>query len=220
MKKITILLCALADFAVISSVPVAAQGVFPSPYASVPVLLNIDLSDPAAVLITSTGQFSTNNNNSTTAYDGVLLAGFFSSGVLTNGVATGSLTGGDSGVAYDAFASDTIAGVPAPLVNLDLYNSGTGTGGIQTFAIGSSAFSGSAILDFSSIASFLNGRGATGNIYAGNGGANGTSGNLGPIIGQWIIIASVPEPGSNALLAFGALAASLLIYRRYRQPAA
>lgn len=214
MKKEILLF--LISFTVLSSISALAQGTISSHAAVQGILLTVNIANPSAVVIMSTGQNASTNNSTTTAADGVLLAGFFSANTEVSGSMSGSLTGGGSGVTYSSYASDTFNGPSsgAPLGDLDLFSFGSGSA--QTFSTANSAFTGSVAIDFSTLAANLSGSGTIGYIYAGNGGANGTSGNLGPIIGEWIAIDLVPEPGATALLALGVLGAGLMFYRRQR----
>src|SRR6202012_300404 len=79
-----------------------------------PFLLTVNVYDPNAVIITTTGAFSAGPDSSTGITNGVDLANFFTSVGVNNsslsGSLSGSLIGGDSGVAYSNYRIDNFPG--------------------------------------------------------------------------------------------------------------
>jgi hypothetical protein len=95
-------------------------------------------------------------------------------------------------------------------VDLNLYV--TVSPQLQTFSPSSPAFTGTAIIDLSSLLAYLPPTGTSGNIYSGN------ISSPGALIGTWVV---VPEPPAVAQLALGAVVfAGLALVRRARRVAA
>ncbi len=172
------------------------------------VLLTVDISNPASVVIAATGNNASTNDSSKTAWDGIDLLGIFLSNVYgqfgTNAIG-GTLIGGGSGQAYDFYEPDGTSGRNANHFNLNLYENQPGSPPIQSFSTGTSAFTGSMTIDLSSVVSALPSSGASGDIRA------GWFGNQGAVIGQWQVVytppAPTPEPGTLALAGLGGVGA-------------
>lgn len=164
------------------------------------ILLEIDITDLSAVKITSTGNFSIINDDSSTVTDGVWLQGVFSTG----GTATYTAS---SSTLMPAGSTDIYAEVYndyKPLITVDDWGIYGSSAQPQDFQTNTAAFIGSLTADFSSSSSVFSTAGTTGEIYVGDGN-NGSN----AVIGYYQI---VPEPTSITILA----GAGLLILRRRR----
>lgn len=195
MKKGFIHYLLLATFCLGIGAPVAAAAPFnrktSPPVAVTTPLLEIDVSDPAAVVFTAGSDVSdfTGGNMNVTK-----LAGFFPSDpglILTTLEFNGDLTAAAQGQLVEyAFVSGT---------DLDLFRSdGFNSGGYIEFQ---TAFTGSSVVDLSGLP--LPSPGLGGSIFVNNAGDGGE-------IGVYLI---VPEPSSLVLLGVGGL---LVIRRRLR----
>ena len=169
------------------------------------VLIEIDIRNPASIVFTATSNHSSVNDSSSFGYDGVTLLNLFE---------TDFSTSGDFGVSADDPTAMRASGSAFPYLNF--YNGGEIPGSRyltfwtgntpQTFSTEIPAFSGFLVprRDFSN-ANFR-ASGITGDIIVGN--------TLsGQVIGQWQIIAAVPEPCTSILL-LGAGILALVSYRR------
>lgn len=157
------------------------------------VLLSIDTSNPSAVTITATGNFSSINENNRKTSDGIdLLQFFISSNSFNSTSVSGSLTpsGGGSSSYSQAF-QDSYSG---SAVDLNLLS---GSSSPQNFSTTTPAFTGTATLDLSSYSSALPAAGASGDILDG-----WKYINSGVVIGKWSV---VPEPSTYALFGMGAV---------------
>ncbi|MDP0499719.1 MAG: hypothetical protein Q7P63_06415 [Verrucomicrobiota bacterium JB022] len=173
------------------------------------VLLEIDISNPAAVTFTA-------NNNLAAAdsiYDadisgGITIENFFTSSVT---IAEDTPVGGNmtpflnANALYDLFGSYEYAEDVEFGVGNDLSVYSSATGESQIFSDESPAFSGVAVFDFSAFAELLPAIGTTGNIFP------GYTFDAEPAVGQWTVVGTViPEPSTYALgaglLALGAVA--------------
>lgn len=177
--------------------------------SNLPVLLYVDVSDPHNVIFTATPSFAFANDSSTLVGDGVDLLNFFPTALLGGGgFTTGNLVGGDSGIAYTAFAVDDDSTSGGDYVDLNLYDDPGNS--LQTFSTNAAAFTGSTTIDYNSLVGELPEEGDHGSIIA------GWDGNPGQVIGEWVVgAAPVPEPGTMALAGLGGLSA--LIYARRRK---
>jgi hypothetical protein len=186
------------------------------------ILLTIDDSNPANVIITATGNNATVFNSNTTQYDGSELLNFFTTaldGNYDSSLSSGTLTpSGTSGIVpYDSFYVDNYSGGNVDL-NFYYYGSGSGDPGEsveQQFSPFLAAYTGTATADLSNESAFLPAVGAQGNVLS------GWSGNVGAVIGQWQV---VPEPADTGLaVGLGTLSAVLgsvgLTVRRRRAAA-
>jgi hypothetical protein len=188
-----------------------ALGALSSQTASAQGLLTIDDSNPADVIITATG-LNPSNGATNAVSSGVDLLAFFTIDVnYTSGNTplTGTLTGGNSGVAYDGAVRDNQSTAGGANVDLNLFVSpGPNSGSLQTFDPSQPAFTGFFALDLSALDVLsLPTLGTSGNIIS------GYSGGVGPIIGTWVV---VPEPTTTGLTVFGSLAAGIA-YLRHRR---
>ena len=194
----------------IASTILVAAALGTSAHASsscLPVLLTIDISDPSAVKITSTGLNAGANDRCTSENDGIDLESFFSSPVSieTDPPACGNLTPSGCGtIPYDTWDSDNASGCN---VDLNLYSTACDADDIlQKFSKCDIAFDGTLTLDLSDYICELPGVGDCGVIIA------GYSDNEGNVIGLWKVICTpVPEPSQYGLgiaLALIALAVS------------
>lgn len=169
------------------------------------VVLTIDVSDPAAVVITATGN-GASDDSSFDILEGFNLIGFLTSdyaGLQDFPAGVGTLafsSGGDIDGSYYGnftFTDD----------NVTLYGNGGGTATITT---GVAPFTGSSVFDWAAdLTSYLPGPGAFGDIQGGD------LSPVGPVFGQWQVI---PEPATYAVLG-GLLALGLAAWHRRRRQA-
>ncbi|MDP0498511.1 MAG: PEP-CTERM sorting domain-containing protein [Verrucomicrobiota bacterium JB022] len=166
------------------------------------VLLTIDMTDISAVVITATGNFADINATSDAANFPVQLKGFFTvdPGTTTYSALETTLQGPSSGDILDSI----LGGRSGPSQTTAILR--TGSGKVETFSTTSTAFTGYAIFDLSSIESFLPTWGDSGNITTDNAGSE--------IIGTWeVATVAVPEPSTYAALA-GLATLGLVFWRR------
>ncbi len=178
-------IAAVASFAVVGTA--AAQ--------NLPVLLEIDISDPTAVTITSTGAAAVVDDASLDDFDGITLDLFFTA---FNDVPFSDVVGDltvPGALAYDRFF-DVSSGL-----DLNLYNNLASDALPQVFTTLSPAFTGSSFLDVDLTGAPFQADGYVGTIN------NGL--NNGPILGSYVVV--VPEP-ANATALLGT--AGLLLVRR------
>lgn len=174
------------------------------------VRLTVNVSNPAAVTFTATGNSSLVNDASFTAYDGVELIGFFTGAPVggTSGGMSGSLAPVDSASPYDFWLNDNRFG-GSSLIDLNLYK-GDESAGIQTFSTEMAAFTGIGTIDFSrDLGSSLPSPGSYGDIIPGYYNQTPT-----PVIGQWQVI---PEPSTGLLVIFGGGSALFAVCRNRRR---
>ncbi len=166
------------------------------------VVLTVDVSNPAAVVLTATGA-NASTSVSSDVFNGFTLSGFFTADA--NAAWAGSslsagLTGGDASLQYDVSNVDT----DSP-VGLFIAHNGNEA---MTFSSSAAAFSGSAAFDLSSASLLLPAGGTTGSLVVWDTGFNAVE------IGTWQIT-PVPEPSSYVAIAgFGLVGFSA--YRRVR----
>lgn len=164
--------------------------------ASAQVLLEVDITDPSAVVITATGAAAA-LDSAASVVSGATLADIFTAD-FTLGTAnnpTGDLVGGGSGVAYNrSFNNTTTVG----RLSLNLWVTGGG-GASASFTTADPAFTGSATLDLSGAS--LAAIGSRGSVWSDDAPFGNPS--QGAIIGEFLI---VPAPGAAALLGLGGLA--------------
>ncbi|CAN5451652.1 hypothetical protein BH09VER1_BH09VER1_36070 [soil metagenome] len=166
-------------------------------------VLTIDVTNPSAVTIVTTGSFSSADSSATSTAEGVDLLNFFTAEISGSGFTNYSnLVPADTMVLFDRWYIDNASGSN---VDLNLYNGNPGTP--QTFTTTTPVFSGSASYNFSAFASQLplSTSGATGNVIAGD-----SSGDK-VVLGTWQI---VPEPGACGLLLLAGLVLGVTVYRR------
>jgi hypothetical protein len=186
---------------------------FPAAGAPLPIL-TIDESSSTTVTITGTGNNAIQTDGTTFANAGVDLMNFFTAVVAvgTTPASGSSLQPVSGGIVYEFWGSDTYQG--ATLQDLNLLSASAVS---QAFVSGTPAFSGTMTINLSSYSAELPALGASGFVYPGNSGGQGT---VQQPIGIWQIVA-VPEPSAIALLALGAMAfAGLTIVGRARRVAA
>ena len=203
MKKIS-----LTSF---TSALVLAAGLFAGtlPAAGQSVLININQANPSAVQYTATINNSFANDSSQFNLFGVDLINYFTSSLSTGGAVTGTLIPAGTTNAFNQWFPDNLH--VGNNVDLNLYNSSIAQA--QTFTTSSPAFTGTAIINLSSLLASLPLTGASGNIYSGDARSPG-----GVIIGTWTV---VPEPPVEAQLALGAMVlAGLALFRRSRRVSA
>ena len=175
---------------------------------SAAVVLTIDISNPAAVVITGLPANSAITGNLAVNFSGGIsfLEFFTANESITAGspaVISGTWRAAGTGTSYNetvTFAYGNPDVVPG--VDLSIYNVDVGFADDQNFVAGTQAFFGSSTVDFSALTN-LPAIGTTGDVNLGYQASHGGT------IGQWQV---VPEPASSGLAALGA--AAVLLRRR------
>jgi hypothetical protein len=172
--------------------------------ANAAVVFQVDLSDPAVTRIIATSALSGTDSNLSIGLDGITIENFFTSSVLYPQTTTfgGNLSPSGTSVTYDGLGtfdySDNSGNFKAG-DDLSVFANATGA---QDFSTSETAFTGEAEIDFSAaVAELPQTVGATGNVISGY--FNSGTADHGEIIGQWEVIAVVPEPSFNCLLGLG-----------------
>jgi hypothetical protein len=179
------------------------------PVAGQSILININQVNPSAVQFVATVTGPLVNDASQLNLFGVDLISYFTSSVVGGSAASGTLTPAGTTVAYNQWFPDNLLNGPN---NLDLNLYVTTNPQLQSFTISSPAFTGTAIVNLSSLLADLPATGTTGDIYSGYSRSPGT------LIGTWVV---VPEPSLEAQLALGAMVlAGLAFVRRLRRVSA
>lgn len=196
---------------------ILAAGFFATTFraSGVPLgVLTIDESNPSAVVIGAGSRTASGTDGSTTANYGVDLANFFTAPVnigAQSASGSPSLQPKTGGNIYNDYNSDTYQATGGELLDLNLYSSGTSS---QTFTLGSTAFSGTEVINLSAyIADLPTTLYASGTIYAGDSSEPGN----GTAIGQWEIVGvpePTPEPSTLALAGLGVLGCVLMFWPR------
>jgi hypothetical protein len=165
------------------------------------VLVNV--SNPAAVTFTGTGDFALADYTGTVGGDAfpVRLSGFFTSNQANFDALAASTSLMTTGADHTLGRAFLRVGAGGPTTLL-LRRDGNSQ---ENFSTSSAAFTGTATFDLSSFASALPAVGASGNIYA----ADGLT-----LVGTYSVTA-VPEPAECALV-FGIVALSLAALKRHR----
>lgn len=167
------------------------------------ILLEVDISNPAAVVIRSTDANPITNSNTFNNFLGVTLLQFLASDSVISGlIPTATLTANH---AEDAYNEWWITELNSGRLDLNLYFDSEADATPQQFNTAQPAFTGAATLNMSSAFAALPSIGHTGNIIAGDATLTG------PVIGQFLVI---PEPSAILLLS----TTSLLALRRHRVP--
>jgi len=181
------------------------------PAAGQSILIDINQTDPSAVQFIATVNGAVVADSSQYNLYGVDLISYFTASVASGSAATtGNLIpAGTIGAAYTQWHADNLNATRNE--SLNLYTS-SGIPQLQAFTIANPAFTGTAIIDLSSLLADLPTTGMSGNIYSGDVLSSGQ------VIGQWVV---VPEPSVKAQFAFGAIVlAGLAFVRRARRVAA
>ena len=168
-------------------------------------VLVIDISNPAAVTFTATGNVSLVNSSLNMALGGFTIQNFLATPEWLDELTTGDLHPTGSAYVYaglGTFDYEGGSGNFGSANDLSIYsNGGSSTTELsQVFSTSSPAFNGVMTVNFSEFASSLPAAGTTGNVRAGY--LIGESGHTG-IVGDYIV---VPEPSSALLGGLGALA--------------
>jgi hypothetical protein len=169
------------------------------------VILDVDVSDPMAVVFTTTTAFAQTTVQMADSRDGFVLASFFSgnTGSLSDTLDSGAFNVFDSAAGttrqpMDGIYVDTFQNLT--LDDLNIFE--TDNGGFDMYFLDTgTALTGSASHDLSALNGFPT-LGTVGPVFAGSGGIS--------TIGQWRI---VPEPSTAALTALGLVG---LVARRRR----
>ncbi len=173
-----------------SAVLFAVAGACVASAANAAIVLTVDITNPAAVVIASTGaaaSASRSGVNENVRFDGILTAGGPNSGSFMSG----PLTNTQGTMVYTGFTRFE-GGTSASLIR--------GGGQTQTFVDGLQAFSGSMTGDLSFLP--FAPAGTIGNIYVLQ---NVNAEETGIIIGQYRV---VPAPGATAVLGLAGLIAT------------
>ncbi len=176
------------------------------------LLISIDQGNPSAVQFIATGNVP---DTASSLYNlfGVDLISYFTTAapvVAGGSPVSGTLTPAGTSVAYTTWIADNLQNSPNN-VDLNLYD--TSNAQLQNFVISSPAFTGTAIVNLSTLLADLPTTGTTGGIYSGNVSAAGSV-----LIGRWQV---VPEPSVGELMALGAVGfAGLALVRRARHAVA
>ena len=180
------------------------------PAAGQSILIDINQTDPSAVQFIATVNGAVVADSSQYNLYGVDLITYFTTSVASgSAVTTGNLIPAGTIGAYTQWHADNLNATGNE--SLNLYTS-SGIPQLQAFTIANPAFTGTAIIDLSSLLADLPTTGMSGNIYSGDVLSSGQ------VIGQWVV---VPEPSVKAQFAFGAIVlAGLAFVRRARRVAA
>ncbi|MFD0894651.1 hypothetical protein KBB96_05470 [Luteolibacter ambystomatis] len=181
----------------------AAAGFVLAGQTEAALVLVIDVSNPAAVTITSTSANSQTNSSLNIGSDGITIQNFFTSAAnyASSTAVVGNLAPTGSGFTYaqlGTFNFEANNGNFTAGNDLSIYATGATTAGSQVFSTSTRAFNGVAIVDFSSTPGALPTAGTTGNVYSGYF-QSGTTGH-GLLIGTFQV---VPEPSPLLICALG-----------------
>jgi hypothetical protein len=170
------------------------------PAAGQSILIDINQADPSAVQFIATVNGSIVADSSQYNLYGVDLISYFTASIASGSAATaGNLIPAGTIGAYTQWHADNLNATGNESLNL------------YTSSVANPAFTGTAIIDLSSLLADLPTTGMSGNIYSGDVLSSGQ------VIGQWVV---VPEPSVGAQLAFGAIVlAGLAFVRRARRAA-
>ena len=183
--------------------------------AAPPILLQVDVSNPAAVTFTATSDFSYAVDSSFNLQEGIDLVSFFTaplSGPGSTGTISGSLaTPSYPAYPYDYWSADDRSG-SFNQVDLNLYRATEGLNNPQIFSTTANAFTGTSTINLSSQVAYLPSLlGTTGNIVPGWGSMEPYT-----VIGQWQVVA-IPEPTTLTLVGLGLLGVASMSSRFRRK---
>lgn len=178
-----------------------------SPFVSAVTVLEIDVTNPAAVTFTATNGVSATDSTLIRNMDGITVRDFFTSVVNypSSSNNTGNLydseqTGGNAYTGFGTFEYSDNDGAFKPANDLSVFANGGDSVLDQVFITGRVAFTGIATYNFSSTAAALPAAGTSGDVITGYF-TTGTA-DHGEGIGQWII---VPEPSVFGLFLLGGI---------------
>jgi hypothetical protein len=197
MKKYILRSCALA-LVLAAAFSAAGQS----------VLISIDQGNPAAVQFITTGANSFTASSLYNVWGVDLISYFTAAPAAATGTVTGTLTPTGTSIAFTEYFPDNLNA--ASSVDLNMYV--TTIPQLQAFTTSSPAFTGTAIINLSSLLAYLPATGASGDIFSGD------VRSPGKLIGTWQV---VPEPTVGVLMALGAIGfAGLALVRRARHSVA
>lgn len=171
--------------------------------ASAAVVVTIDISNPAAVVITTTSANSAINGTQPVNFSaGISFLNFFTQNesMLAENPISGNWTAAGTGTSYNRMVTFVYEDPDiAPGVDLSIYNLQAALSNNQVFSTSQAAFTGSSVVDLSAF-THLPAVGTVGSVNL------GFKSSQGGTIGQWQV---VPEPASCGLAVLGAMAAFL-----------
>jgi hypothetical protein len=180
------------------------------------IVLQIDITNPNAVVFRSTTANAQSNGSADADYEGgITIENFFiSARNITTAVAlSGNLTSSGATASFNELVTFNFGNsTPVSADDLSVYHAPLNTGGVQTFSTSLQAFTGSGSVDLSTHASALWAVGQTGDVLLSYQNVGGQR----VVIGQWEIVSSIPEPSAYAAI-FGGMALGCAIFSRRRR---
>ncbi|GHC07977.1 PEP-CTERM sorting domain-containing protein [Cerasicoccus arenae] len=172
------------------------------------LILEIDVSDPSAVVFTAVPNVASANSSGYSAEEGINLIDFFTSAVgVVNGNSLLPSALSLDGVVMDSFLyGDFVFSGD----NLNIYAADSSDP--ISIVAGEIPFSGSVTFNLSGVAGLLPLSGATGNIQGGD------STPVGSVFGQWqaVGVAVIPEPSTYLMIISAVGLTGFVFYRRRR----
>jgi len=170
-------------------------------------LIEVDVSDPNAVVFRTTGAAASLDDSSATVTFGIDLLTFFkSTGATLGSIQSTGLYASNTEQPYTNWRVDNASSSYIDL-NLSRARMAGETALPQVFSTESGAFTGEAVINLSTYSSLLPQIGTYGSIVAGR-----SASGISDVIGEWTV---VPEPSTYAaFFGVGALATAVVLRRR------